>query len=141
MNRAVPHAMELGIQVVAIENNTATMKLAYQDRLVGNPETGILHGGVITTLIDSVCGIAVFTALPKFVPIATLDLRIDYLKPATPRKDLLARGYCYKVTRNVAFARGIAFHDDADDPIANAVCTFLIDTGGGRPNRGETPEG
>lgn len=130
VNEAIPHVAELGVEVVALERRTATLKLAYQERLVGNPDTGVLHGGVITTLIDTVCGLSVFAALPRMVPIATLDLRIDYLRPASPGKDLLARGHCYRLTRNVAFARAIAFHDEADDPIANAVCAVMTDTAG-----------
>ncbi len=59
-------------------------------------------------------------------PIATLDLRIDYMKPATPGKDLLARAECYKLTRNVAFVRGVAYHDDPSDPIATSVATFML---------------
>ena len=136
----MPHGRELGIEVVAVEPASGTLKLAYQDRLVGNPETGVLHGGVITTLIDSVCGIAVFAALSKFAPIATLDLRIDYLKPATPGKDLFARADCYKVTRNVAFVRATAYHDDVDDPIANSAGTFMIGVERGPRNAaGGTP--
>lgn len=133
VREAIPHLKELGAELVAIERNAVTIRLDYQRRLVGNPESGVLHGGLITTLIDTVCGIAVFTALPKITPIATLDLRIDYLKPATPGKALSARGECYKVTRNVAFARAIAYHDDPDDPIANSVSTFMLDTARGRP--------
>jgi uncharacterized protein (TIGR00369 family) len=133
VREAIPHVKELGAEVVAIEKDALTIKLDYQQRLVGNPETGVLHGGLITTLIDTVCGIAVYIALPKIVPIATLDLRIDYLKPATPGKTLVARGHCYKVTSNVAFARAIAFHDDPDEPIANSVSTFMLDTARGRP--------
>jgi acyl-coenzyme A thioesterase PaaI-like protein len=68
-------------------------------------------------------------------PIATLDLRIDYMKPATPGRDLLARAECYKVTRNVAFVRGVAYHDDPSDPIATTVATFMLSTPDG-PDRG-----
>ena len=57
------------------------MRVAYRAELVGNPETGVVHGGVITTLLDSVCGLAVFSSFTQMRPVATLDLRIDYLKP------------------------------------------------------------
>lgn len=137
--QAIPHVRALGAEVVAFEKDKATIKLAYQDRLVGNPETGVLHGGVITTLLDTVCGMSVFAALPKIVPIATLDMRIDYLRPAMPRREVVARGHCYKLTRNVAFARGIAYHDDAEDPIANAVAAFIINTPGRSARAKRTP--
>ncbi len=137
----VPHVRELGIELVEVGEGTLTIRLPYHDRLVGNPETGVLHGGVITTLIDSVCGFAVSTTLTEIVPLATLDLRIDYLKPATPESDLFARAHCYKVTRYVAFVRGVAYHDDPDDAIANAVGAFVIGAvAGSFPPRQENQE-
>ncbi len=139
VREAIPHVRELGVEMVSIGEHGMTMRLAYQERLVGNPETGVVHGGVITTLIDTVCGMSVFTRLSKIVPIATLDLRIDYLKPATPGKDLLAEAECYKVTRNVAFVRGIAHHGDPGDPIANCAGTFMVSKPGADmvPKRGK----
>ena len=121
----VPHCRELGIRVVDLAPGTMTMALAYQERLIGNPETGFLHGGVITTLVDTVSGMAVLAALRKLVAIATLDLRIDYLKPATPKRELLARAECYKTTRQIAFTRCTAYHEPSD-PIASCVGAFMI---------------
>lgn len=129
----VPHNRALGLTVVhvAFEPATVTARLAYDERFVGNPETGVLHGGVITTLIDTTCGASVFFKLKKPIPIATLDLRIDYLRPAEPGRDVFVRAECFKTTRNVAFVRALAHHDDETDPIASAAATFMIGTGGG----------
>jgi uncharacterized protein (TIGR00369 family) len=130
----VPHSQALGMEIVELEHGVATCKLPYAERLVGNPDTGVLHGGVITTLMDAVCGTAIFMSLEQPKPIATLDLRIDYLAPATPHRDVFARGHCYKVTRNVAFVRGFAYHDSEDDPIAAASGAFMLGTRmAGRP--------
>jgi uncharacterized protein (TIGR00369 family) len=104
------------------------MRLPYHPQLVGNPETGVLHGGAITALIDACCGAAVFMALAKPAFIATLDLRIDYLAPATPGRDVYADIECYKLTRNIAFVRGCGYHDRADDPIAAAAGSFMLRT-------------
>jgi acyl-coenzyme A thioesterase PaaI-like protein len=68
--------------------------------------------------------------------IATLDLRIDYMKPATPHREVRARAHCYKMTRHVAFVRGVAFHDDEADPIATSAGTFMLGTR--QSGRGET---
>lgn len=136
---SIPHVQELGVTVDYAVRGAVAVRLPYHERLVGNPETGVLHGGVITTLVDTVCGIAVYSALPALVPIATLDLRIDYLKPATPGRDLVAEGHCYKVTRNIAFVRGIAHHDDSQDPIANCVSTFMVGSGP-KPMIGKTKQ-
>src|SRR4051812_48391874 len=90
----VPHNKALGLTLVGAEADpaaVATMRLQYHPRLIGNPETGVVHGGVITTLMDATCGASVFLKLREPTPIATLDLRIDYLKPATPQRDIFAR--------------------------------------------------
>jgi uncharacterized protein (TIGR00369 family) len=124
----VPHNLALGLKFEELDDGLAVMRLPYDERLVGHASIGILHGGVISSLIDACCGAAVFMKLVKPVPIATLDLRIDYLKPATPGEDVLARMECYKVTKNVGFVRGIAYHDDVDDPIASAAGSFIVST-------------
>ena len=123
---AIPHNQDLGIDPLEAEDGHALARLPYDARLVGDPETGVIHGGVVTTLIDTVCGLAVMTALDKPQPIATLDLRIDYLKPAAPREDVLARAHAYKVTRQVVFVRATAYQSDEKQPIANAVGTFML---------------
>lgn len=104
----------------------AVMTLPYDPRLVGNPETGVMHGGVLTALLDACGGVSVFLALKASQSIATLDLRIDYLKPGTPPLGLTARAECFKATHNVAFVRAIAYHSDPNDPIAAATATFMI---------------
>ena len=135
--RLVPHNNALGMEVVALEEGRAEFRLPYAERLVGNPETGVLHGGAISAAMDATCGTAVFQAIGRPVFIATLDLRIDYLKPATPQRTVTLRAHCYKVTRNVAFVRGVAFHDDEADPIATGTGSFMLGTSGGRGSGGE----
>lgn len=130
--RFVPHNRALGLVVQRLGPAEAVMVLPYHPQLVGNPDTGVLHGGAITSLLDACAGAAVFMALDTPQPIATLDLRIDYLKPATPGGDVTAEAHCFKVTRNVAFVRALAYHD-ADDPIAAAAGTFMLSTKGGAP--------
>ena len=129
----VPHNRALGLRVTALEDARATFLLPYDPRLVGNPETGVLHGGVITAAMDAACGTAVFQALPRPMIIATLDLRIDYLKPATAGRDVTIHCHCYKVTRSVAFVRGLAYHDDESAPIASCAGSFMLGTPSTRP--------
>ncbi len=123
----VPHNKALGIVFEAFEDNGIVFRLPYDLKLVGNAETGVLHGGVITALLDGCSGAAVFAAQPRW-PIATLDLRIDYLRAAEPGRAVLAFATCYKVTRNVGFTRAVAYHDTRDEPIASAVGTFMLAT-------------
>lgn len=126
----VPHNAELGLRMIDCAPGMAVLVLPWNERLIGNPEKRVLHGGAITTLVDACCGASVFLRLGNPTPIATLDLRIDYLKPATPDRDVHARADCYHKTKNVAFVRAVAYHDDPSDPIASAAATFMLSTKG-----------
>lgn len=121
-----PQAQALNMRVVDAAPAKAWLSVPYDERLIGNIETGVIHGGVITTLLDHTCGMAVQLALPERLSIATLDLRIDYMMPATPGLALTGHAHCYKVTRNIAFVRGTAYHTDEADPIAACVGTFML---------------
>jgi uncharacterized protein (TIGR00369 family) len=114
------------MKVIELRPNKGFMSVAYHPSLVGNPKTGVVHGGVITALLDTLCGMVVMASVPDDTPVATLDLRIDYLRPARPGEEIRAQAECYKVTENVAFARGLAYHDTVGDPIANATATFML---------------
>jgi uncharacterized protein (TIGR00369 family) len=131
-SQGVPHNRALAMKIVSMTRAEAVFELPYDPKLVGNPDTGTLHGGAITALLDGCSGAAVFAALTDMVPIATLDLRIDYLRPAEPERAVIAKATCYKMTRNVAFTRAVAYHDNPDDPIAHSVGTFMVSTKAGR---------
>jgi uncharacterized protein (TIGR00369 family) len=121
-----PHAQYIGIRVVETGPGYSIMKLPYRPELVGDPARGVVFGGVITTLIDHASGLAVACALEVLTAIATIDLRVDYLRAADPDKDLYVRSECYKVTRNVAFVRAIAWEREPADPFASCQATFML---------------
>jgi uncharacterized protein (TIGR00369 family) len=127
----IPHIRELGMELVQVGRGDATMRLPYRADLVGDPESGVLHGGAVTVLIDSVCGLAVLSAMRNPGPIATLDLRIDYLRPARVGYAVQARAECFRLTHQIAFVRSTAFHDDPRDPVAAAQASFVIKGEGG----------
>ena len=134
----VPHNVALGMRLLDFDRGRAIIEVPYDEKLVGNPETGWVHGGVVTTLIDSACGCAIIGALNEPKRVATLDLRIDYLKPAEPGRAIRCDATCYKVTREVAFVRAVADHGEGEDPIATAAGTFAIFHGSKRgPSKGE----
>jgi uncharacterized protein (TIGR00369 family) len=126
MVSATPYARALDTSVVSVGADRACMKTPYRADLVGDPETGVIAGGVLTALLDHVCGAAVMAALKERRAVATLDLRIDYMRGAEPGRDIYAEAYCYKVTRSVAFVRAVAFEESMDDPVANATGAFMI---------------
>lgn len=123
----VPHARSLGLHLQSANKDGAIAYVPYGVHLAGNPDTGVLHGGVVTALLDNVCGIAVAAALGTFRSIATLDLRIDYMRAAVPGETLFAHAECFKITRAIAFVRGTAYHDDKADPVATCAASFMID--------------
>jgi len=121
----IPHAAAIGLEFVELERNRAVGKLPYRPELVGNTENGAIHTGVLISLIDSIAGLAVFCALAKPESIATLDLRIDCLKPSIRDKDLYAAAECYRLTNTIAFIRGCIYHDTPDHPIAACAGAFF----------------
>ena len=129
MAGAAPQAAAIGIRLVSVEAGVAVMAVPHRPELVGDPETGVLAGGVVTTLLDHVCGLAVSSRAMSAGgpgPVATLDLRIDYMRAAEPGRDLIARANCYKLTHTIAFVRAIAFDSDEDDPVATAQAAFSL---------------
>lgn len=126
----VPHNKALGTRVMDVGKGRAVMQIEWRPEFVGNPETGVLAGGPITAMLDGCCGMAVGTMLANPEPFATLDLRIDYVRPAEPGKPVIAEAECYRITRSVAFTRAFAHQGDIKDPIAAAAGTFMLGTKG-----------
>ncbi len=127
---AVPFVRSLGFTVTEVTKTKVHGRLPYRDDLVGDPETGVVASGVITTILDSLCGMSCGLKLNAFMPVATLDLRIDYMRPAAPLVDILAEAECYHATRSVCFTRAIAYQGERDRMIASAAAAFAIT---GRP--------
>jgi len=129
MLSAIPHARALGLEVTRVERGQVWGRTPYRPEIVGDPATGVIAGGVITTLLDNLSGFAVQSALEAHTTIATLDLRIDYMRAAEPGRDILAMAECYKLTRSVAFVRGVAYDQDEADPVANCTGAFMLHLG------------
>ena len=126
------HTHALGFAYEALDGDTVTLRAPYRDDLVGDPDTGVLAGGLVTAMLDHVGGLAVWVALGRFQPIATLDLRVDYMRPAEPGRDLLGRARCYRLTHTIGFVRAFAYENDPDDPVAAAQAAYIINTDGER---------
>lgn len=125
---SLPHGRALGLSVGNVGPGQVDMTLPYSDRLVGDPSTGVLHGGAVSTLMDTCCGTAVMAHPDTGIGTATLGLRIDYMRPARPGQSITAKAVCHRITRSVAFVRAEAF-DDGDDPVATATGTFTVERG------------
>jgi len=127
---SIPHARAIGMTLVRHDAKGSVVRIPYAEHLVGDPDTGVIHGGVLTALLDNTCGIAVRPpdSEPSGVSIATLDLRIDYMGSAEPNKDIFAEAVCFKRTRNIAFVRATAYQTSPDEPIATCVAAFMLGT-------------
>lgn len=126
---AVPHLEALGIAFVDAGADWAELEMPYAPQLVAYPETGVIASGAVFSLMDTAAGFSVLVKQQRLGPHATLDLRCDYLRPAVPGRTVVGRAECYKVTRSVAFVRGIAHDGDPAHPIAHVAGTFMF-TGG-----------
>jgi uncharacterized protein (TIGR00369 family) len=119
------HMGWLGIEYRAHGEDWVDMALPWREDLVGDPRTEILASGPIISMMDIATGCAIWTKIGYFTSMVTVDLRIDYMRPARPRATVIGHGEVYKVTRSMFFVRGIAHDGDADDPVAHVAGQFL----------------
>lgn len=125
---ALPHSRALGMQLDRLAGGEAVVSMPWDSRFVGDPLTGVIHGGAVSALMDTASGVAVFSHPVGVRSTATLDLRIDYMRAATPGQRVTAHAVCYHVTRSVAFVRVTATDEDSDrPPVATAAGAFTIE--------------
>ena len=123
------HNKLIGVQYHAHGHGWAELRLPYNETLIGDAETRILASGPIFTMMDMATSMSIWLKRGRFQPQATLDLRVDYLRPAEPGKDVIGRGECYHLTRSIAFVRGQAHDGNPDRPIAHVAGTYMFTAG------------
>lgn len=123
------HGGRLGQRYHAHGDDWVEVAQPWHADLVGDEESGVIASGPIIALMDIATSLAVWHRVRGFVAHATLDLRIDYLRPARPHRIVIGRGECLRITRSIAFTRGIAHDGDPDDPVAHVAATFMATAG------------
>ena len=124
--RSVGHGRALGLDYVGAGAGWIELALPWREELVGMTDSGFLASGAIISLLDTCGGASVWQALGRFQPIVTIDLRLDYFRPALKGETVVARCHCDKLTRQLAFVSGLAHTGDPDRPVARATGTFML---------------
>jgi len=119
-----PIAMLMQFDIRALEEGRVEFGCTL-DESVYNP-IGVVHGGLVCTLLDTVVGCAVHTTLPAGVAYTSIELKVNYLRAVTLTSGpLTAVGRVVKPGRRVAFAEGEVF-DAAGRSVATASSSLLV---------------
>ncbi|KDN13006.1 hypothetical protein BGI40_08490 [Snodgrassella communis] len=105
--------------------NEPVISINWRDELIENTDSGNIHGGVITTLVDMASACSLAALFQQFETTATLDMRIDYLKQPTAHQSIHVRAHCYKHEGQIAFIRSHCFQEDENQPFALGMATFI----------------
>jgi uncharacterized protein (TIGR00369 family) len=121
----VPHCTATGIEITTLSPDHAIGRLPYRDDWLADTERGVLHPGIISTLVDSASGAALLARIGRFDSIATLDLRMDYLRAAYRGHDVTCRAECYRLTEHIGFVRARVWQAREDEPVALSQSVFM----------------
>lgn len=119
------HTGWLGCRLHDTGPDWVELEMPWRDDLVGDEDSGTLASGPIVSLMDTACSLGAWRRIGHFHPHVTLDLRVDYMRPSRRGATIIGRGECYRLTRSVAFVRGIAHDGDAEDPVAHVAGSFM----------------
>ena len=113
----LPFNKFMGIKLLSLEPGLCRLFIPYKDELVGDARRGALHGGVISTLVDTCGGFAVWSMCGIGDKLSTIDMRVDYLKPALGRDDLVAESRVKLLGNRVGNASTILYARNEPDVI------------------------
>lgn len=119
------HSGWLGLRYADHGEDWCELELPWREDLLGEDGRKVLASGPILSLMDMASGLAIWTRMNEFRAIATLDLRVDYVRPAREQAAVLGRSQCYRLTRSAAFVRGLAHDGDIDAPVAHIQGVFM----------------
>lgn len=115
----------LGLRYAAHGEDWVELELPWREDLLGDDGREVLASGPIISLLDMASGLSIWTRMGIFRAVATLDLRVDYTRPARERASVFGHVQCYRSTRSAFFVRGVAHDGDRDDPVAHMQGVFM----------------
>ena len=119
------HSGWLGLTYSDHGHDWVELELPWREDLLGEEGQRVLASGPILSLMDMASGMAIWRTMDEFSAIATLDLRVDYVRPAREGSSVFGRSQCYRLTRSGAFVRGLAHDGNAEDPVAHIQAVFM----------------
>lgn len=123
----VRHSMELGLEVVSAVERRVRVRMAWQEKLVGNPDTRVIHGGAVFALMDQAGGLAnACASYPHYEITPTIDMRVDHLRAPAPGEAVVCEAECYRLSQHVTFVRMRVFGENApDEELATGLATYM----------------
>ena len=97
----IPFYSTLGFELQEIADGRAIFEIEIREELTQN---GIIHGGVLASLVDSTCGCAALSLTLPNAYITTIDLQVEFLKPVAKGR-LIAIAKCIKSGKNIFFCK------------------------------------
>ena len=116
----------LNLEPLLIGKGKATFAVDLPEAFSDN--AGYIHGGLYTTIMDSIFGMTVFTALEKVQPIATINLRSDYLQKVEPGTRAVCAAECTEIVNNIAYVYGDLQSKTSGQRLAFGSGTFMVGT-------------
>ncbi|MDX1803560.1 MAG: PaaI family thioesterase [Alcanivorax sp.] len=122
---SIRHSVVLGLEVLDAEEMAVRVRMPWREDLVGNPETGVMHGGAIFAMMDQAGGMAITCrTFPVFEITPTIDFRVDHLRGPGKGAAVVCEASCYRLTTHVAFVRITTWEEGSDEPIATGLATY-----------------
>jgi len=115
----------LGMRIDAMHRGHARVRIPYRQEFLGDPWRPALHGGLVSTIVDTAGGLAAFTAVSPDDRLSTVDLRVDYLRPAG-LMDVIADAWVLRVGNRVAVCDVIAYQEDPSVHIATGKGVYNV---------------
>ncbi len=122
----IPFCKLLHVKFVQRTDNAVVLKIPYTDALIGDSRRPALHGGVISTLLDTVGGaIGLTTLVLPDDRLSTVDIRVDFLRPGEP-KDIYAEGRIVRSGNRIIVTEMTAYHLEPKKIIAEGKGVYNV---------------